>query len=75
MANGKGCIRILHVDDDLSVLEVSKQILLDMGSFEIDHACCVDEAFKKLLAGNYDAAISDYDKPQKMEKDDNDRKK
>ena len=66
MVNGNGCVRILHVDDDLSVLEVSKQILLDInGGFEIDHACCVDEAFKKLLAGNYDVIISDYEMPQK----------
>ncbi|HKM60388.1 MAG TPA: PAS domain S-box protein, partial [Candidatus Bathyarchaeia archaeon] len=58
-------IHVLHVDDDTSILEVSKQILIDMGNFEIDHACCVDEAFKKLAIGHFDVVISDYEMPQK----------
>ena len=58
-------IHVLHVDDDTSILEVSKQILIDMGNFEIDHACCVDEAFKKLSTKQYDVVISDYEMPQK----------
>jgi PAS domain S-box-containing protein len=62
----KDSIRILHVDDDTSILEISKQILLDLdGNFEFDHAFCVDEAFKKLSTGNYDVVVSDYDMPQK----------
>jgi PAS domain S-box-containing protein len=36
-----------------------------MGCFEIEDACCVDEAFKKLSTGQYDAVISDYEMPQK----------
>ena len=65
-ATGKEPIRILHVDDDASILEISKQILLDMdGSFDIDQACCVDEAFKKLTVGHYDIVISDYEMPKK----------
>jgi PAS domain S-box-containing protein len=63
--NRKSGIRVLHVDDDPVILEISKQILMDMGDFEIDHACCVDEAFQKLSAGHYDAVISDYEMPQK----------
>jgi DNA-binding NtrC family response regulator len=58
-------IRVLLVDDDLSILEISKQILMDMGSLEIDTACCVDEAYQKLASMYYDAIISDYDMPQK----------
>ena len=59
-------IRVLHVDDDVSIREISKQILPDIEySFEIDQACCVDEAFKKLSTGHYDAVISDYEMPQK----------
>jgi PAS domain S-box-containing protein len=66
MANGKGCLRILHVDDDPSVLEISKQILMEInGGFEIDCACCVDEALKKLVTSYYDVIISDYEMPQK----------
>ena len=38
---------------------------MDMGNFEIDHACCVDEALKKISNGNYDVVISDYEMPQK----------
>ncbi len=63
--NANTVIRILHVDDDSSMLEMSKQILMDMGNFEIDYACCVEEAFKKLAVCNYDAVISDYEMPQK----------
>jgi PAS domain S-box-containing protein len=55
----------LHVDDDPSILEISKQILIDMGNFEIDNACCVDEAFKKLSTGQYDVVVSDQEMPQK----------
>ena len=48
------------------MLEISKQILIDLDSdFEIDSACCVDEAFKKLSTGQYDVVISDYEMPQK----------
>ncbi len=38
---------------------------MDMGNFEVDHACCVDEAFKKLSTKQYDVVISDYEMPQK----------
>jgi len=58
-------IHVLHVDDDTSILEISKQILIEMGNFEIDHACCVDEALKKLAIGHFDVVISDYEMPQK----------
>lgn len=64
--NGKSSIHILHIDDDPSIREISKQILLDMdSSFVIDAASCVAEAFKKLENGQYDVVISDYDMPQK----------
>ncbi len=58
-------ILILQVDDDLSIIDFSKQILMDMGSFDVDHACCVDEAFKKLAIRHYDVVVSDYELPQK----------
>jgi len=63
--NKKGTIHVLHVDDDPSVLEISKLLLMDMGNFEIEHARCVDEAFKKIETGQYDVIISDYEMPQK----------
>ena len=59
-------IRVLHVDDDSSNLEISKQIMKDMdASLEFDCACCVDEAFEKLSTGQYDVVVSDYEMPQK----------
>jgi len=65
-SNKGNIIRVLHVDDDLAMVEISKQILMDLNScFEFDGACCVDEAFKKLSTGQYDIVISDYELPQK----------
>ncbi len=64
-ANNKSIIHVLHVDDDPTVIEISKLILMDIGNFEIDDACCVDEGFKKLLTKHYDVVISDYEMPQK----------
>jgi PAS domain S-box-containing protein len=65
-SNKKSVIRVLHVDDDSSILEISKLIMMDMdASLEFDNAICVDEAFKKLSTGQYDVVISDYEMPQK----------
>jgi PAS domain S-box-containing protein len=58
-------IRVLHVDDDASILQVSKLILMTIDNFEIEGACCVEEAFKKLATSNYDVIISDYEMPLK----------
>jgi hypothetical protein len=40
-------LRILHVDDDLLFLEVSKQILSMDNNFEVESVASVDEALKK----------------------------
>ena len=61
----KSAIRVLHVDDDLSLIGVSKQILTMENNFEIDTATSVDEAFKKMEIQTYDAIVSDYEMPQK----------
>ena len=59
-------IRILHVDDDASIQEISKLVLTDINeNFCIDNACSVDEAFKKLGSEKYDIIVSDYEMPQK----------
>ena len=56
----------MHVNDDPSMIEISKQILMDIdASFEVDDACCVDEAFRKLETGQYDVVVSDYEMPLK----------
>ena len=65
-ANKKSVIRVLHVDDDPSILEVSEDIMLHMNSnLKFGSACGVAEAFKKLATGNYDIVVSDYEMPQK----------
>ena len=56
----------MHVDDDPSILEITKLMLMDIvSSLYIDNVSSVDEAFKKLTTGNYDIVVSDYEMPQK----------
>ncbi len=65
-AKQKMRIRVLHVDDDRSILEISKLMLIDLeSSFDIDNASSVDEAFKKLSTQQYDVVVSDYEMPNK----------
>ncbi len=61
----KECLHILHVDDDVSLLEVSKQILSMENNFQIDTALSVDEAFRKMEKQPYDVIVSDYEMPLK----------
>ncbi len=66
LSNKKSVIHVLHVDDDSSLREISKLILLDLNNnFKIDQACSVDEGFSKLANGHYDVIVSDYEMPQK----------
>jgi PAS domain S-box-containing protein len=64
-SSAKTCLRILVVDDDLSLLEVSKQILLLENGFVVETATSVTEALKKIEKHPYDAIVSDYEMPQK----------
>jgi PAS domain S-box-containing protein len=65
LSNKKSTIRILHVDDDSCLLEISKQILSMENNFQIDIATSVDEGLKKIEYIHYDAVISDYEMPVK----------
>ena len=59
-------IRILHVDDDSSFLEISRTILNDTDEdLIVDSALSVDDAFSKLALRQYDVIISDYEMPNK----------
>jgi PAS domain S-box-containing protein len=58
-------LRILHVDDDVDFLEVSKQILEMEDKFEIDNTTSAEEAFQKIAEQSYDAIVSDYEMPSK----------
>ena len=64
-SNKKTITRVLHVDDDLCFLEVSKQILSIENNYEIDNATSVADAFKKMEQQTYDVIVSDYEMPQK----------
>lgn len=55
----------MHVDDDPSILEVSKSILELEGNFEVEDAPSVDEALRKLVEHAYDMVISDFEMPNK----------
>jgi DNA-binding NtrC family response regulator len=59
-------VQVLHVDDDACQLEISKEILMMKGNFEIDTALSVDEAFRTLETKSYNVIISDYEMPKKM---------
>jgi len=65
LASEKKCARVLHVDDDPCLLEITKQILSTENNFEIDTVTSVDEAFKKMNTKTYDAIVSDYEMPLK----------
>jgi PAS domain S-box-containing protein len=58
-------IRVLHIDDDTSFLEISKELLKDE-AFNVETAASVGEALQKIKDGaQYDVIISDYDMPYK----------
>ena len=63
--NGKKPIRVLHVDDEPSLLRIAKQCLEMQGSFRVDTASSVEEASEKLKKETYDAVVSDYKMPGK----------
>lgn len=59
-------INILHIDDDSSMLEISKLMLENLDrSFSVDSVSKVDEFNKKLRNKKYDVIISDYEMPFK----------
>jgi CheY-like chemotaxis protein len=63
--NEKKPIRVLHVDDELGLLNVAKQCLELQGAFQVDTAGSVEEALNKLKGKEYDAVVSDYQMPGK----------
>lgn len=57
---GKVPARILHVDDELSLLKVSKQCLEMEDEFQVDTAVSVEEGKNKMKKKTYDVIVSDY---------------
>jgi len=63
--NEKKPIRVLHVDDETSLLKIAKQCLEMEGQFQVDIASSVNEAIGKMKEESYDAVVSDYQMPGK----------
>ena len=61
----KEYIRVLHVDDEESLLKVAKECLQMEGSFEVETAVSVEDALKKLGKEKFDVVVCDYQMPGK----------
>jgi len=57
-------IRVLYVDDEKYLLELTKEFLELSGELLVDTSASVKEAEEKLLRSDYDAIISDYQMPE-----------
>jgi len=58
-------IRILHIDDELDFLALTKVFLKrENGNLTIDTATSAKEGLKRLRGGNYDVVVSDYQMPE-----------
>jgi PAS domain S-box-containing protein len=57
--------RVLHVDDDPALLEVTKECLKMKGTFEVHGATSAEEALEKIEREPYDVIVSDYRMPGK----------
>ncbi|MGA2768442.1 MAG: PAS domain S-box protein [Candidatus Bathyarchaeia archaeon] len=58
-------VRVLHVDDDACFLKTAKAILEMQGTFQVDTASCIEEAWEKMRKEEYDTVVSDYQMPGK----------
>jgi len=55
--------RVLCVDDEPAILEISKLFLERTGTFTVDTAESAEDALRLLVSGSYDAVVSDYQMP------------
>lgn len=58
-------IRVLHVDDDASLLKLAKHALQTKGSFHVETALSVKEAFEMMREEEFHVIVSDYLMPDK----------
>lgn len=65
MLNSLSSIRILHVEDEVEHIELTRYFLKEMGGddFEIYSALSAEEALDKLSKESFDIIISDYKMP------------
>jgi PAS domain S-box-containing protein len=56
-------IRVLHVDDEVSFLDLVSFFLKRERDFEVDSATTAESALEKMQSENYDALVVDYSLP------------
>jgi PAS domain S-box-containing protein len=56
----KKMIRILHVDDEVSFLDLASFFLNREGDFEVDTAVNAESALEKMQTQTFDAVVADY---------------
>ncbi|MFA4824925.1 MAG: PAS domain S-box protein [Methanoregula sp.] len=56
--------RVLYVDDEPSLLEITKLYLEKKAGFSVDCSLSGSEALSQIAAGHYDAVVSDYQMPE-----------
>ncbi|MBN2734946.1 MAG: PAS domain S-box protein [Methanomicrobiaceae archaeon] len=56
-------IRVLHVDDEPSLVEITKVYLQKIGDFEVTTSLSAADALNLLKTNTYDAIVSDYEMP------------
>jgi len=59
-----GISRVLYVDDDLALLEVTRIFLEKTGEFKVDTVLSVKDAREALTKESYDIVVSDYQMPE-----------
>jgi CheY-like chemotaxis protein/signal transduction histidine kinase len=58
-----GQIRVLHLDDEPIILEITRMYLERDGNISVDSVNTAQEALELLATSRYDAVISDYEMP------------
>ena len=56
-------IRTIYIDDEPLLLELAKDFIEDGVEFTMDTTTSVDEAIRRVMDGDYDAVICDYQMP------------
>ncbi|MGD0817145.1 MAG: PAS domain S-box protein [Methanomassiliicoccales archaeon] len=56
-------IRTIYIDDEPLLLELAKDFIEDGVEFTMDTTTSVDEAIRRVVDGDYDAVICDYQMP------------
>jgi PAS domain S-box-containing protein len=56
-------IRVLLVDDEPSLLDITKDFLIEIGDFQVEEATSVEIALDKMKHESFDVIVSDYQMP------------